>query len=90
MSDFNNQFLLALGSELIISKLSEIIKMAIADINKETDSQLVELTATIVLLRNELHARDVTIASLKDDCDKLKGENNSIKQHAIDSEIMYK
>ena len=36
MSDFNNQFLLALGSELIISKLSDIIKRAITDINKET------------------------------------------------------
>ena len=36
MSDFNNQFLLALGSELIISKLNDIIKRAITDINKET------------------------------------------------------
>ena len=41
-------------------------------------------------MRSKLHAYDVTIASLKDDCNKLKEENNSIKQRAIDSEIMYK
>ena len=86
MSDFDNQFLLALGSKLIISKLSDIVKGAITDINKETDLKLAEVTATIVLLCNELHACDVTIGSLKNDCDKLK--KNSIKQCAIDSEIM--
>ena len=87
---FNKQFLSALNSNSVSSKLGEIIKSALVSFEKSLQDDLNkrfnEMALTISTLRTELKDRDGTIEQLKEASDKIKSENVALKQRLLSVE----
>jgi hypothetical protein len=78
--NFNKKFLQALESDNVAKRLSDIIKLALADRNDEIDRKMEEISQSVLLLRNEITAKDAVIAQLRTTCQQLEGANKDLRK----------
>ena len=80
---FNKQLLGALNAPSVSSRLSDIIKNALINVEKslhdEVNQKFNELSLSITMLRDEIKTRDALIANLKQDNANLSSQNESLK-----------